>query len=623
MKKLVTIFLIAAMVTTSVGMNHVNVTAEEKVEAGVEEVTEENTADEHTEEVPEDKQEISGDATTEIDEEFAEQPEEVQEQDPEEGDHANSWRYSDGEIIGYTRSKRSIAAQSAITQENITRKGIDISEHNGDIEWEKVQASGVDFVILRCGYGQNQTSQDDKKWLRNVEACERLGIPYGVYIYSYATNTTKASSEADHVLRLIQGHKLSYPVYFDMEDTSTQNSDLAAIAKTFCSKIQNAGYPVGVYASLSWWNTKLTDKCFGNWYRWIASWSASKCNYNGEFALWQYSEKGAVPGISGNVDMNYLIGSPADHGAELNENFGVGYQAYIQNIGWQNKMENGIIAGTTGQSKRIEAFKINLQNTEVSGSIEYRAHVADIGWQDYVSEGKIAGTTGKSKQVEAISVRLTGEMADKYDVYYRVHSADFGWLGWAKNGENAGSEGYDKQVEAFQVQLVEKGSAAPGTTENAFKKKITSITYQAHVADIGWQKYVAEGNVAGTTGLGKQIEAVKIALNSKECDGSVEYRAHVADIGWQKYVSENAIAGTTGKGKQMEAISIRLTGELANKYDIYYRAHVADFGWLGWAKNGENAGSEGYGKKMEAVQIELIEKGDTFSGSMQNSFYVK
>ena len=173
------------------------------------------------------------------------------------------------------------------------------------------------------------------------------------------------------------------------------------------------------------------------------------------------------------------------------------------------------------------------------------------------------------------------------------------------------------------MQLVEKGSAAPGTTENAFKKKITSITYQAHVADIGWQKYVAEGNVAGTTGLGKQIEAVKIALNSKECDGSVEYRAHVADIGWQKYVSENAIAGTTGKGKQMEAISIRLTGELANKYDIYYRAHVADFGWLGWAKNGENAGSEGYGKKMEAVQIELIEKGDTFSGSMQNSFYVK
>ena len=628
LKKLVTMFLIAAMVTTSVGLNHVNVTAEEQVETSVEDTTEENAADEQAEEASPETEENSGTDTQKAIEESAEQQETTQqetaqEENPEEGDHANSFRYSDGEVLGSVRSKRSIATQSSITQENITRKGIDVSEHNGDIDWEKVKASDVDFVILRCGYGQDQTSQDDKKWLRNVEACEKLGIPYGVYIYSYATNTTKASSEADHVLRLIKGHKLSYPVYFDMEDTSTEKSDLTAIAKTFCNKIQNAGYPVGVYASLSWWNTKLTDTCFGNWYRWIASWSASKCNYNGDFALWQYSENGAVSGISGNVDINYLIGSPADHGSDVSENFGVGYQAYLQDNGWQNKVENGTSAGTTGQSKRIEAFKINLQNQDVSGSIEYRAHVADIGWQDYVSESAIAGTIGKNKQIEAISVKLTGEMADKYDIYYRVHAADFGWLGWAKNGENAGSEGYDKQVEAFQVQLVEKGNTAPGETENAFKKKITSVTYQAHVADIGWQKYVAEGNVSGTTGLGKQMEAIKIALNSKECTGSVEYRVHVADIGWQKYVSENTIGGTTGKGKQMEAISVRLTGGMANKYDIYYRVHVADFGWLGWAKNGENAGSEGYGKQMEAIQIELIEKGDTFSGSTQNSFYVK
>lgn len=599
MKKLVTMFLIAAMVTTSIGLNHVNVTAEEQTE----EVTESDTQETDTQE------------------------NQTQEnvQDPEEGDHANSWRYSDGvEIASEEADDNGISTQSVnITQQNITRMGIDVSEHNGDIDWEKVKEDGVEFAIIRCGYGQDLTKQDDKKWIRNVEACERLGIPYGVYIYSYATDTTKAAGEADHVLRLIKGHNLSYPVYFDMEDTSTENSDLAAIAKTFCDKIKNAGYPVGVYASLSWWNTKLTDSCFGNWYRWIASWSASQCKYNGEFALWQYSESGSVAGISGNVDMNYLIGLPADHGPGVEKNFGVGYQANVQGNGWQNAVENGATAGTTGQSKRIEAFKMELQKQDVTGSIEYRAHVADIGWQDYVEEGNIAGTTGKNKQVEAISVRLTGEMAEKYDIYYRVHSADFGWLGWAKNGENAGSEGYGKQVEAFQVQLVDKGSAAPGTIDHAFKKKVTSVTYEAHVADIGWQNYVAEGNIAGTTGKSKQMEAIKIALNNKEYSGSVEYRAHVADIGWQKYVSENEIAGTTGKGKQMEAISVRLTGEMANKYDIYYRVHAADFGWLGWAKNGENAGSEGYGKRIEAVQIELVEKGDTFSGSTQNSFYVK
>ena len=361
MKKIVTLLLITAMITTSAGLNQVNVTAEETAEANLEEVTKESA----TEETGEDIQTKEGDADYGIQEETeepVEQQEETQEENPEEGDHANSWRYSDGEAIGNVKSK--IATQSGITQENITRKGIDVSEHNGDIDWEKVKADGVEFAILRCGYGQDQSSQDDKKWLRNVEACERLGIPYGVYIYSYATNTTKAAGEADHVLRLIKGHNLSYPVYFDMEDTSTENSDLAAIAKTFCNKIQNAGYPVGVYASLSWWNRKLTDECFSNWYRWIASWSASRCNYSGEFALWQYSESGSVAGISGSVDMNYLIGSPSDHG-----------EPYEQPT-----------------------------PDEVKNALNYETHVSDIGWQGSVSGGKVAGTVGKDKGVEAIKI---------------------------------------------------------------------------------------------------------------------------------------------------------------------------------------------------------------------------
>ena len=240
-----------------------------------------------------------------------------------------------------------------------------------------------------------------------------------------------------------------------------------------------------------------------------------------------------------------------------------------------------------------------------------------------MSEDSIEGTTGKNKRVEAIAVRLTGEMAEKYDIYYRVHSADLGWLGWTKNGESAGSEGFGKQVEAFQIQLVKKGDAAPGSTENAFKKKVKKISYQAHVENIGWQKYVSDGEVAGTTGQAKQIEAIRIRLDNKQYNGNIEYRAHVADYGWQKYVSEGELAGTTGKNKQIEAVSMKLTGEMAEKYDIYYRVHSADFGWLGWAKNGENAGSTGNGKRIEAIQIELAEKGSAFSGSTKNSFYVK
>ena len=101
----------------------------------------------------------------------------------------------------------------------------------------------------------------------------------------------------------------------------------------------------------------------------------------------------------------------------------------MQNVGWQNQVENGAISGTTGMGRQIEAVKMQLQNQDVDGSIEYKVHVADIGWQDFKSEGEMAGTTGSNKQIEAIAIRLTGEMAEKYDVYYRVHSADFGWMG--------------------------------------------------------------------------------------------------------------------------------------------------------------------------------------------------
>lgn len=627
MKKLVTMFLIAAMVTTSIGLNHVNVTAEEQVETSVEDTTEENAADGQAEEASPETEENSGTDTQKAIEESAEQQETAQEENPEEGDHANSFRYSDGEVLGSVRSKRSIATQSSITQENITRKGIDVSEHNGDINWDKVKAAGIDFVILRCGYGQDQTSQDDKKWLRNVEACERLGIPYGVYIYSYATNTTKASSEADHVLRLIQGHKLSYPVYFDMEDTSTENSDLTAIAKTFCNKIQNAGYPVGVYASLSWWNSKLTDTCFGNWYRWIASWSASKCNYNGDFALWQYSENGAVSGISGNVDMNYLMGSPSNHGDPIEVmpdevKNALSYEAHVSDIGWQGSVAGGSTAGTVGKNRGIEAIKVSSQIENVQ--VRYSSYTPKTGWQNYVTDGEISGSTGNNRSLEAVKMELAGSEKDNYDIYYRVHVSDYGWLDWTKDGSEAGTIGYGKKIEGIQIRILEKDSEyIPETGANASKIKPFGVGYQAKVQNSGWQSEVENGATAGTVGKNKAVEAIKMELQNQDVSGNIDYHVYVSGKGWQKYVSEGNLAGTTGKNKQIEAVSIRLTGEMAEKYDIYYRVHSADFGWLGWTKNGKNAGSEGYGKRIEAIQIQLVEKGNTFSGNTKNSFYVK
>ena len=223
----------------------------------------------------------------------------------------NSWRYQDGKSI----NEGEVTAYAdrypdAVKPGNATAVGIDVSEHNGIIDWEAVKADGIDYAIIRCGYGNNDSSQDDERWLRNVEECSRLGIPFGVYIYSYAIDVSMASSEADHVLRLISGYNLSYPVYFDMEDSSTVDADLESIAQTFCNKISAAGYNVGVYANTNWWNTYLTQTCYDKWFRWVAQYNTN-CTYSKDYSMWQYSSEEYVDGIDGYVDMNYWLGEDA------------------------------------------------------------------------------------------------------------------------------------------------------------------------------------------------------------------------------------------------------------------------------------------------------------------------
>ena len=131
---------------------------------------------------------------------------------------------------------------------------------------------------------------------------------------------------------------------------------------------------------------------------------------------------------------------------------------------------DGETSGPSGPAKRLEAIRTNLHDPEVSGNIEYATHVQSYGWMNWVSDGALSGTEGQAKRLEAIKIRLTGEMAEKYDVYYRVHAQSYGWLGWAKNGKEAGTEGMAKRLEAIQIVLVEKGNTAPGSTEGTFIK---------------------------------------------------------------------------------------------------------------------------------------------------------
>ena len=302
------------------------------------------------------------------------------------------------------------------------------------------------------------------------------------------------------------------------------------------------------------------------------------------------------------------------------------YQAHAQSHGWMDWTSEGEWAGTMGQRKRLEALNIKIVKESgnpgepaepLQGAITYRAHCQTYGWQEPVSDGDTAGTLGKSKRLEAIEISLTGELAKEYDIYYQVHAAGFGDLGWAKNGERAGSEGYGRSIEAIRLRLIKKGSPdAPVQSGRSFLSPTRkgTVTYTSHVQTYGWLDAVADGQVSGTQGKSKRMEAFRIYLenpkdeNGREIAGSITYQAHAQSYGWMEWQQDGALAGTEGKSKRLEAIRICLTGEMAERYDVWYRVHCATWGSLGWARNGEIAGTVGYHRSIESLEIRILPK---------------
>ena len=280
----------------------------------------------------------------------------------------NSFRYKDGVPI-YDDSVPAIEWEDIVQQDaatyssngiatcSVTYNGFDVSYHQGTVDWDAVKNSGIDFVMIRCGIGSEydgvgENKQDDAQWYRNVSECERLGIPYGVYLYSYAENTDMAASEARHTLSLLSGHNPTLPVFLDIEHTRdgkpiASNSTYGDIAQTWCNMVSNAGYRVGIYSYYYFFQNYLTDSRFSNsgWYKWMAdyrsgvSYDGSSCN------MWQYSNKGTVPGVDANVDLNYWFGEYPG-----NNNYYTGWRSENGRDYWY---ENGVKQGTTGRGKEI------------------------------------------------------------------------------------------------------------------------------------------------------------------------------------------------------------------------------------------------------------------------------
>ena len=185
-------------------------------------------------------------------------------------------------------------------------KGIDVSHHQGNVDFAKVKASGIHFAMLRAGYGkENPAVQTDRKFHQNYSNALKAGLPCGAYHYSYARSAAEAKQEADFFLSIIKGCQFGYPVAFDLEDSSQANlsrETLTNIAIAFCERVEKAGYYVCLYTNPDWIKNRLDMERLKQFDLWLARYSDTPGRDG--IGMWQYSSSGKVNGINTAVDLD-------------------------------------------------------------------------------------------------------------------------------------------------------------------------------------------------------------------------------------------------------------------------------------------------------------------------------
>lgn len=302
-------------------------------------------------------------------------------------------------------------------------------------------------------------------------------------------------------------------------------------------------------------------------------------------------------------ELNNFVENRKEYFSTRYTNKQVQYSTHVENVGWTNAVYSGI-SGTEGRSLRLEGLSVSLgSGYEENMSISYKTHVQNIGWQDWVNDGELSGTAGQSLRLEAAALKLNN--STNYSVRYRVHVQNIGWTDWAYDGEIAGTEGQSLRLEAIEIEIVPKRDNFGSDDKNIN----ALINYKGHIQNIGDTGYLADGNILGTIGRGLRLEGLKIELSEAIADDiSLEIDEHIENIGWRYGLTDKDYLGTQGQALRIEALSFKVKGEKSENYNIRYRVHVQNIGWQDWKENGEIAGTEGQSLRIEAIQIELIEK---------------
>lgn len=262
-------------------------------------------------------------------------------------------------------------------------KGIDVSKHNANINWSHVKSDGVQFAIIRAGYGK-EISQKDPQFENNYAGCKSNGIPVGAYWYSYAMSEAEAKQEAAVCLKVLSGKTFEFPIYYDIEEKkqfSLGKAKCTAIAKVFLETVEKAGYWVGLYSSKSFLESYFTDDIRKRYAMWVAQYN-TRCTYGGQYGIWQKSSSGKVYGISGNVDLNECS---------------VNYPAAIKKAGkngFRSGASGGSAAATTSHgvasTSRIAAgYKIQLDKMELFASSDAAKRANVLTGFYYITDGKI------------------------------------------------------------------------------------------------------------------------------------------------------------------------------------------------------------------------------------------
>lgn len=299
------------------------------------------------------------------------------------------------------------------------KKGIDVSSHQGIINWAEVK-NNIDFAIIRLGFGDDFTSQDDKNFFDNVNGCINNGIPFGVYIYSYATNlggNASIQSEINHCKRLLsQISQKPFAVFIDMEDDSTKKLGktlLTDFALEFCKQIAALGYKTGVYANQNWFRNYLNPNVIREqgYYIWVAKYSSESPKINCNYEIWQYSDNGRMSGINdNNVDLNYMIKDiiinkpkPISTLQPIDNNVNVYYQVETKEDGVLPIVKNlDDYAGWKDHAIRYLAIKVD------KGNIKYRVTTVSgkrLGWVNkFDIKNHKNGCAGNGEPISTVEV---------------------------------------------------------------------------------------------------------------------------------------------------------------------------------------------------------------------------